>query len=112
MPERRLIARDRELAAFADAVASVRAGVGRCVILTGEAGIGKTRLAVHALRAGDLVTYAGAARSTVAEPYSPVAQVLRACLRRRPDLPEACGPLAAHLARAAARARPAAAGRG
>ena len=98
MPERRLIARDRELAAFADAVASVRAGVGRCVILTGEAGIGKTRLAVHALRAGDLVTYAGAARSTVAEPYSPVAQVLRACLRRRPDLPEACGPLAAHLA--------------
>ncbi len=96
--KQRLIARERELAAFAEAIACVRAGVGGCVIVTGEPGIGKTRLADHALRAGSIVTYAGAARSAVAEPYSPVAQVLRACLRQRPDLPEACGPLAAHLA--------------
>ena len=39
-----LLERDAELAAVADATASARAGEGACVVVTGAAGIGKTRL--------------------------------------------------------------------
>lgn len=83
---------------FAAAAGVIDGGAGRCVLVTGEAGIGKSRLASHALRRAGLVTYSGVARSGVAEPYNPVAQVLRECLRQRPDLPDACGPLTPHLA--------------
>ena len=96
--DRQLIGRDRELAAFEAAAGLTGGGAGRCVLVTGEAGIGKSRLATHALRQAGLVTYTGVARSNVAEPYNPVAQVLRECLRRHPDLPDACGPLVPHLA--------------
>ena len=73
-------------------------GFGRCALVTGEAGIGKTQLVAHAVEQAGLTAYAGAARSSVAEPYAPVAQVLRECLRRSPGLLEACGPLAPYLA--------------
>jgi DNA-binding CsgD family transcriptional regulator len=81
-----LIGREAESAALAAACAAVRQGHGRCVLVTGEAGIGKTRLVGHALAQAGLPVYSGAARSTVAEPYAAVAQVLRDCLRQSPDL--------------------------
>ena len=50
-PEARpLLARDAELAAWADAVQLCRAGSGSVVLVTGEAGIGKTRLVEECLR--------------------------------------------------------------
>ena len=98
MPEHRpLIGREQESQAFADACAAVREGAGRCVLVTGEAGIGKSRLTIDALTRARLPTYAGAARSSVAEPYEPVAQILRQCLRHEPDLSDACGALAPYL---------------
>jgi DNA-binding CsgD family transcriptional regulator len=96
---RALIGRQAESAALEAACASVRDGHGRCVLVTGEAGIGKTRLVGHALARAELPAYTGAARSTVAEPYAPIAQVLRDCLRRSPDLFEAGGTLAPYCAR-------------
>jgi DNA-binding NarL/FixJ family response regulator len=87
-----------ERAALAAACAAVGDGSGRCVLVTGEAGIGKTRLVTDALAGTRLPVYTGAARLAVAEPYAPVAQILRQCFRRVPDLAEACGPLAPYLA--------------
>jgi DNA-binding NarL/FixJ family response regulator len=98
LKNRLMIGRESERAALEEACASVREGFGRCVLVTGEAGIGKTQLVAHAVEQAGLTTYAGAARSAVAEPYAPVAQVLRECLRRSPGLLEACGPLAPYLA--------------
>src|SRR4051812_43045098 len=98
MPEHRpLIGREQEAQGFAGACAAVRGGAGRCVLVTGEAGIGKSRLTTDALTRARLSTFAGAARSSVAEPYEPVAQILRQCLRHEPDLAEACGALAPYL---------------
>ncbi|MDX6537678.1 MAG: hypothetical protein QOD37_2019 [Gaiellales bacterium] len=81
-----LIGRELESAALDAACAAVAEGSGGCVLVTGEAGIGKTRLVGHVLARAGLPAYTGAARSTVAEPYSAVAQVLRDCLRRSPGL--------------------------
>ncbi len=87
------------------ACAEVVDGSGRCVLVTGEAGIGKTRLVGDALAGTRLPVYTGAARLAVAEPYAPIAQILRQCFRRVPDLAEACGPLALVSRAAAARDR-------
>ena len=95
---RPLIGRDGEREALTAACNAVAEGSGRCVLVTGEAGIGKTRLVTDALAGTRLPVYTGAARLSVAEPYAPVAQILRQCFRRVPDLAEACGPLAPYLA--------------
>jgi DNA-binding CsgD family transcriptional regulator len=96
---RTLIGREAESSALAAACDAVRAGNGRCVLVTGEAGIGKTRLVGHALAQAGLPVYTGAARSTVAEPYAAVAQVLRDCLRQSPDLFQSGAALAPYCAR-------------
>ncbi len=93
-----MIGRQEELAAFEAACAAVQDGTGTCVLVTGEAGIGKTWLTTAALAHAGLTSFGGAARSAVAEPYDSVAQVLRQCLRQAPDVAEACGPLAPYLA--------------
>lgn len=97
-PALHLIGREPELAAFAAAAADVAAGHGRCVLVTGEAGVGKTRLVADAIAATGLPCFTGAARTSVTQPYEPLAQVLRDGLRRVPSLPEACGPFAPYLA--------------
>ncbi|MDX6630450.1 MAG: hypothetical protein QOH00_2696 [Gaiellales bacterium] len=99
LDDRPLIGREGERSALEAACASVRNGLGCCVLVTGEAGIGKTRLATHALATAGLAAYTGAARASGAAPYAPVAQVLRECLRQSPGLLEACGALAPYLAR-------------
>src|SRR4051812_49969076 len=93
-----MIGRREELAAFEAAATAVQDGAGRCVLVTGEAGIGKTWLTASALAHAGLATYGGAARSSVAQPYDPVAQVLRQCLRQAADVADACGALAPYLA--------------
>jgi DNA-binding CsgD family transcriptional regulator/type II secretory pathway predicted ATPase ExeA len=96
--QRPLIGRERELEALAAACAEVGDGRGRCVLVTGEAGIGKSRLVAHALAQEGLGALAGAARSSVTEPYGPLTEVLRQHLRRTPDLADAWGALAPYLA--------------
>jgi DNA-binding CsgD family transcriptional regulator len=94
-----LIGRESESAALEAACRSVAEGRGACVLITGEAGIGKTRLVSHVLARAELPAYTGAARSTVAEPYAAIAQVLRDCLRRSPRLFEAADAFAPYCAR-------------
>ena len=86
-----LVGRDEEARHLEAALATVRAGRGEVVLLTGEAGIGKSRLIREtARRAGEqgLVTLAGRAVSGgVPAPFRPFAEALAAAGRagRVPD---------------------------
>ena len=93
-----MIGRTAELAALEAATAAVAAGGSRCVLVTGEAGVGKTRLVAEALGRAGMTAYTGASPATVAPPYEPVAQILRVAVRRNPALPAACGPFQPYLA--------------
>jgi len=93
-----MIGRESELAALDAAAAAVRAGGCGCVLVTGEAGVGKTRLVAEALARSALVAYGGASPATVAPPYEPITQILRVAVRRTPDLMGACGPYQPYLA--------------
>src|SRR4029077_13576756 len=61
-------------------------------------GVAKTRLVAEALARSGMTAYPGASPATVAPPYEPVAQILRAAVRRTPGLPAACGPFQPYLA--------------
>lgn len=81
----RLIGRDDDLATLRDAVVGARAGVPRCVIVTGEAGIGKSRLVSEALTGVEdalVVTGHGADMATGEIPFGVVADTLRDLLHR------------------------------
>lgn len=67
------------------------------MLLSGEAGAGKTRLASAALGRSDLRVVRGAA-TPASSPYAPIAAVLRAYLRKVPGGLDGCGPLRAQLA--------------
>jgi DNA-binding NarL/FixJ family response regulator len=92
-----LVARATELARLRDAVARAREGTGAVVLLGGEAGIGKSRLAAEAADGGELVLR-GAALATGEAPYGPIVQALRSALRDDPEALADCGPLLSHLA--------------
>ncbi len=75
--------REPELAAIDALLASARAGRGRAMFVTGEAGLGKsTLLGEAATRAGGVVLAGGAWESPGAPPYWPWIQVMRAATTR------------------------------
>jgi len=81
-----LIGRDAELDAIVRAVATARSDQPRVIVITGEAGIGKTRLlneAVEQLRAdGDRVLFGACLDIGDGDlPYLPIAQALRGLVR-------------------------------
>lgn len=93
LPESPLVGRDAEVAAVLGAAGDARAGEGRCVVVTGEAGLGKTRLVTEAVRrmvATDdppLVLVGHATDMTTGEiPFGVVADTVRDLLHQRgPD---------------------------
>ena len=93
-----LIGRRAERERLERALAGARGGRGALVLLSGEAGVGKTRLAQEAAEAG-APALRGGARQADPAPYGPVVAALRAHLRARPGALDAPGPLRAHLAR-------------
>ena len=86
-PEAVFVGRERELAALLAALGDALSGSGRLVVVGGEPGIGKSRLAE------ELVSRAGSHGAEIhwgrcweeggAPPYWPWVQVLRACARER-----------------------------
>jgi DNA-binding CsgD family transcriptional regulator/tetratricopeptide (TPR) repeat protein len=81
-----MVGRDGELALLESALAAAVAGRGRTVVISGEAGIGKTRLVsaiVDAARSRGLLTLAGDCLPTAAGaiPYAPFVEALRTLIR-------------------------------
>ena len=93
-----LVGREREQAALTDAIAAAAAGAGGMILVSGEAGVGKTRVIRAMLTASGLRVLAGSASPGGTSPYAPVVAALRTHLRAVPDGLREAGPLAAHLA--------------
>jgi DNA-binding CsgD family transcriptional regulator len=98
-----LIGRDRELNSLGQALDTAGQGIGGCVLLTGEAGIGKSRL-VAELRtrpaAARFVTLEGHCfEQDISFPYAPWIDALRAFLAQKStaETAELLGPLGSEL---------------
>ena len=83
-----LVGRRAEIQALESALAGALAGQGGCAVITGEAGIGKSRLMRELARmAAGLRVLVGMGRAVPASasaPYRPVTEALLQLLRRRP----------------------------
>jgi len=94
-----LVGRRAELGRLSAALDRARRGDGGILLLSGDAGVGKTRLLGELARnEADALVLQGAAAQTGTAPYGVVVAALRAGLRADPDALNGCGPLAAHLA--------------
>lgn len=92
-----LIGRGVERARLESALNRAARGTGGLVLLTGEAGVGKTRLAEHVLGQAPGRLVRGAA-TPACSPYGPITAAFRAHLRRDPAGLDDCGPLRPRLA--------------
>jgi DNA-binding CsgD family transcriptional regulator len=93
-----LVGRDSARAHLTEALDRARLGTGSLVLLSGEAGVGKTRLATELAEAADAPVLTGRSSPTGTAPYGPVAAALRSYLRTDPDGLDGLGRLRAHLA--------------
>ena len=92
-----LIGREREGNRLRAALQDAADGRGGLLLLSGEAGVGKTRLAEDALGGGTPRLVRGAA-TPAGSPYGPVVGAFREYLRSAPGGLDGCGPLRSHLA--------------
>jgi DNA-binding NarL/FixJ family response regulator len=92
-----LVGRADELARLSEAVERAREGHGSLLLLAGEAGVGKSRLAQEAASGAEVVLY-GAATNGATVAYGPIVAALRARLRADPEALADCGSLVSHLA--------------
>ena len=92
-----MVGRERELEQLTAFFAAADEGEGALLLLAGEAGVGKTRLAEAAIAAGNLACLRGVAAERGSSPYAPITAVLREYLRREPAGLSGSVPLAAHL---------------
>ena len=98
MTEATLVGRDQELVQLEAALAAARMGRGGLLLVAGEAGVGKTRLATTSLVDSGMRILDGAAVEEATAPYGPVVAAFRAYLRAVPDGLRDCGPLSDQLA--------------
>ena len=93
-----IIGRRIERARLDAALAHAVAGRGSIVVLSGEAGVGKTRLAEDVLAPADDVTFVRGAATPGCSPFAPLTAAIRGYRRLEPGGLADCGPLRAHLA--------------
>jgi DNA-binding NarL/FixJ family response regulator len=93
-----LVGREAARARLGEALERARLGEGSFVLLSGEAGVGKTRLAAEVAEAADAVVLTGTSSHSGTAPYGPVVTALRSYLRAEPHGLDECGPLRPHLA--------------
>ncbi|HEU5104933.1 MAG TPA: AAA family ATPase [Solirubrobacterales bacterium] len=92
-----LVGRADELARLTEASEAAQRGEGSLLLLAGEAGVGKSRLAQEAAADAEIVLY-GAASNGATVAYGPIVAALRSRLRVDPDALADCGSLLPHLA--------------
>jgi DNA-binding CsgD family transcriptional regulator len=92
-----VVGRGPELEQLARVLSDSEAGKGGMLLLAGEAGVGKTRLAEIAIAASGLAALRGASTERGGAPYAPIVAALRERLRSEPDAFADLGPLSVHL---------------
>src|SRR5919109_2407649 len=93
-----LVGREGEERRLDELLAGARSGEGAFVLLSGEAGVGKTRLASSLARRADVPVLRGAAIQDRTAPYGPLVAVLRSFLQMHPHGLDDCGPLRGQIA--------------
>src|ERR687892_2319884 len=96
--QRPLVGRHAELERLGEALKGARRGTGSFVLIAGEAGVGKTRLAEELAEHSRATVLWGRASHGAPVPYGPIVAALRAYLRANPDGLGGCGALKPHLA--------------
>jgi DNA-binding NarL/FixJ family response regulator len=94
----RLVGREREQEELASAVAAAVGGRGRLLLLAGEPGVGKTRLAKEVLGASNVLRLEVSAIPEPTPPYGPIIAALRSYLRLVPTGLDDVGALSRYLA--------------
>ena len=92
-----MLGRERELDELDQIFCRTSEGEGGLLLLVGEAGVGKTRLAEAAIAAGPLDCLRGVSVERGAAPYAPLAAALRQYLHRDPAALLGPQPLITHL---------------
>jgi DNA-binding CsgD family transcriptional regulator len=93
-----LVGREAERARLSELVARAGDGAGSLVLLSGEAGIGKSRLADEVAAESAAFVLRGAGSNSAPAPYGPIVAALRSHLHSHPEALADCGPLRDHLA--------------
>jgi DNA-binding CsgD family transcriptional regulator len=93
-----LVGREEELARIGEALERARSGNGSLLLVSGEAGVGKSRLAADIAADAGGPVLRGAAVNGFTSPYGPIVAALRSQLRSDPQALADCGPLHPHLA--------------
>ncbi len=93
-----LVGREAESARLTQALQGAEAGDGSLVLLCGEAGVGKSRIAAELGSGSSVSVLRGTATHGITAPYGPIAAALRSHLRAEPDGLAEIGPLRGHLA--------------
>ncbi|HYI14544.1 MAG TPA: AAA family ATPase [Thermomicrobiales bacterium] len=93
-----LIGRDHERAELERSATAAHDGYGSFILVSGDAGIGKTCFVRQVLAGTGLVTLAGQSYQGVSLPYGALATALRAYLAAESDARLTGGPMASHLA--------------
>src|SRR3954453_15223804 len=93
-----LVGREAERETLSQGVERARRGSGSLLLLSGEAGVGKTRLAEEVAAGSAETVLRGAASSSGVAPYGPIVALLRCYLRANPGGLEGESRLRPHLA--------------
>ncbi len=94
-----LVGRQLELQRLTAALQRAREGTGGILLVSGDAGVGKTRLIAELTRReSDALVLCGVASPVGTAPYGAVVAALRARLRAEPGALDGSGPLLSHLA--------------
>src|SRR5215210_768329 len=93
-----LVGRETERRHLIEAVERARLGRGSLMLVAGEAGVGKTRLADTVAATSKALVLRSASLQGATAPYGPLVAALRSHLRSEPDALSGCGPLKPHLA--------------
>ena len=101
-----IIGRKDELAQLQHAITSVEQGQGRIILISGQAGVGKTLLAEECLIGSGLSIFTARATENTSPAYGLIVTLLRDCFRVKPYEFIRIRPSRSLLSVSASRARP------